>query len=173
MHDVAALSISIPSCNFVDSRCTASHMEAISKNIQTNTLHSRIICYFWTLNFKSQRNQWQHLNVDNATICSQRLMAFRNIVDISGTPSDCSHSHQRLARRCRLCAQAWFNGLIKLSDLEVALNKKTITLHVTGYIQSDVNHAVELDKLLCWFVAEWSPVDGQLGRHQPYRDWSR
>ena len=61
----------------------------------------------------------------------------------------------------------------KLSDLEVALNKNPITLHVTGYIQSHVNHAVELDKLLRWFAAEWSPVDGQLGLHQPYRDWSR
>ena len=61
----------------------------------------------------------------------------------------------------------------KVSDLEVALNKTPITLHVTGYIQSALNHALELDKLLPWFAAEWSPVDGPLGRHQPYRDWSR
>ncbi len=61
----------------------------------------------------------------------------------------------------------------KQSELEVALNKPPITLHVTGYIQSALNHALELDKLLRWFAAEWSPVDGPMGRHQPYRDWSR
>ena len=61
----------------------------------------------------------------------------------------------------------------KLSDLEVTLNKKPITLHVTGYIQSTAHRAVELDNLLRWFEADWSPVDGQLIRHQPYRDWSR
>ena len=59
------------------------------------------------------------------------------------------------------------------SELEVELNKNPITLHVTGYIQSALNHALDLDKLLRWFAAEWSPVDGPLGRHQPYRDWSR
>ena len=61
----------------------------------------------------------------------------------------------------------------KVSELEVALNKNPITLHVTGYIQSALHHALELDKLFRWFAAEWSPVDGPLGRHQPYRDWSR
>ena len=61
----------------------------------------------------------------------------------------------------------------KVSELEVALNKTPITLHVTGYIQSPQNYGVELHNLLRWLAAEWSPVDGQLGRHQPYRDWSR
>ena len=60
----------------------------------------------------------------------------------------------------------------KPSDLEVVLNKTPMTLHVTGYIQSTEHRAVELDSLLRWFAAKWSPVNGQLGRHQPYRDWS-
>jgi hypothetical protein len=50
----------------------------------------------------------------------------------------------------------------KLSDLEAALNKKPITIRVSGYIQMDVNRAVERDALLRWFQATWSPVGGQL-----------
>ena len=61
----------------------------------------------------------------------------------------------------------------KLSDLEVALNKTPITLRVTGYIQCDVNRAVDLDNLLRWFKANWSPVDGQLGRNDNYITWSQ
>ena len=53
----------------------------------------------------------------------------------------------------------------KLSDLEVALNRNPITIHVTGYIQSPVNRANHRDNLLRWFTAEWTPVDGNLGRH--------
>ena len=64
----------------------------------------------------------------------------------------------------------------KLSDLEAALiplNKAPITFRVNGYIQLDVNRAVERDNLLRWFQATWSPVDGQLGRSPAYREWSR
>jgi len=61
----------------------------------------------------------------------------------------------------------------KLSDLETALNKTPITIRVNGYIQLDANRAVDRDKLLRWFQATWSPVDGQLGRSAAYREWSQ
>ena len=61
----------------------------------------------------------------------------------------------------------------KLSDLEVALNKNPITIPVNGYIQVDAQRAIDSDKLLRWFQATWSPVDGQLGRTAEYREWSR
>ena len=61
----------------------------------------------------------------------------------------------------------------KLSDLEIALKRNPITLQVTGYIQSAVNRAIDHDHLLRWFTAEWSPVDGQLGRNDAYREWSQ
>jgi hypothetical protein len=61
----------------------------------------------------------------------------------------------------------------KLSDLEAALNKSPITIRVSGYIQMDVNRAVERDGLLRWFQATWSPVGGQLGRSDEYCKWSR
>ena len=61
----------------------------------------------------------------------------------------------------------------KLSDLEVALTNNSSQLPVTGYIQSAPTHKIESGNLLRWFAAEWSPVDGPMGRHQPYRDWSR
>ncbi len=61
----------------------------------------------------------------------------------------------------------------KLADLEVALNRTPITLRVTGYIQPAAHRAIGRDNLFRWFAAEWTPVDGNLGLHQPYRDWSQ
>ena len=61
----------------------------------------------------------------------------------------------------------------KLSDLEAALNKKPITIRVSGYIQMDVSRAVDRDALLRWFQATWSPVGGQLVRSDEYCKWSR
>jgi hypothetical protein len=61
----------------------------------------------------------------------------------------------------------------RLSDLEAALHKKPITIRVNGYIQMNVNCAVDSDNMLRWFQATWIPVDGQLGRSAEYREWSR
>ena len=60
-----------------------------------------------------------------------------------------------------------------LSDLEVALTNPPTQLPVTGYIQSSPTFKVDSSNLLRWFQANWSPVDGQLGRNDAYRDWSR
>ena len=61
----------------------------------------------------------------------------------------------------------------QLSDLEAALKKNPITIRVSGYIQMDVNRAVDRDALLRWFQATWSPVGGQLVRSDEYCKWSR
>ena len=61
----------------------------------------------------------------------------------------------------------------KLSDLEVAVTNPPTQLPVTGYIQSAPTHKIESGNLLRWFAAEWSPVDGQLGRNNAYREWSQ
>jgi hypothetical protein len=61
----------------------------------------------------------------------------------------------------------------KLSDLEVVINNPSIQLPITGYIQSETHHKVASSNLHRWFQANWSPVDGQLGRNAAYRDWSR
>jgi hypothetical protein len=61
----------------------------------------------------------------------------------------------------------------KLSDLEAALNKTPRTLRVTGYLQSGEGRAVDIDNLLRWFEATWSPVDGPLVRNNDYRQWSQ
>ena len=61
----------------------------------------------------------------------------------------------------------------KLSDLEVAINNPSIQLPITGYIQSGRNNKIDSSNLLRWFQANWSPVDGQLGRNDAYREWSR
>ena len=60
----------------------------------------------------------------------------------------------------------------KLSDWELARTKTPIHLHVQGYIQSVSKHAVEFDNLKLWFDANWSPIDYQLRRNQPYLAWS-
>ena len=59
----------------------------------------------------------------------------------------------------------------KYSDLLLALNTPPRYLPITGYIQSERNHAVDFDILLRWLPTTWSPVLGQLGRLAAYRDW--
>ena len=61
----------------------------------------------------------------------------------------------------------------KLSDLEGAIHNPSIQLPITGYIQSDKNHKIDSSNLLRWFQANWSPVYGQLGRNDAYREWSQ
>ena len=61
----------------------------------------------------------------------------------------------------------------KQSDLEAALKIRPIIFRVNGYIQFDANRAFDRDKLLRWFQATWSPVDGQMGRSAAYREWSQ
>ena len=60
----------------------------------------------------------------------------------------------------------------KLSDLAVTLKNTPHQLPRTGYIQSEP-HKIESGNLLRWFAAEWSPLDGQLGRNNAYLVWSR
>ena len=50
----------------------------------------------------------------------------------------------------------------KYSDLRLALSTPPRSLPLTGYIQSEKNHAVDIDILI--------PVSGQLGRLAAYRD---
>ena len=61
----------------------------------------------------------------------------------------------------------------KLSDVDVALTKASTQLPVAGYFQSMPANKIESSNLLRWFTAEWTPVDGQLGRNKAYREWSR
>ena len=61
----------------------------------------------------------------------------------------------------------------KLSDLECAIHNPSIQLPITGYIQSETHLKVASSNLLRWFQANWSPVDGQLGRNDAYREWSQ
>jgi hypothetical protein len=44
-------------------------------------------------------------------------------------------------------------------------------LLVTGYIQSE--RQIDSGNLLRWLLANWSPVDGKLVRHNAYCEWSR
>ena len=59
----------------------------------------------------------------------------------------------------------------KYSDLRLALSTPPRSLPLTGYIQSEPHRAVDIDMLLRWLPATWSPVSGQLGRLDAYRDW--
>ena len=68
----------------------------------------------------------------------------------------------------------------KLSDLDSILGTALANsrpLPVTGlrsgYIQSEINYKIEFGNLLCWFQANWSPVDGQMVRNGAYLEWSR
>ena len=61
----------------------------------------------------------------------------------------------------------------KLSDLEIALTNASTQLPLTGYIQLEPTHNIESDNLLRWFAARWIAVNGQLGRNEAYREWSR
>ena len=59
----------------------------------------------------------------------------------------------------------------KHSDLRLALSTLPRSLPLTGYIQSEPHRAVDIDMLLRWLPATWSPVSGQLGRLDAYRNW--
>ena len=59
----------------------------------------------------------------------------------------------------------------KYSDLRLALSTPPRSLPLTGYIHSEKNRAVDIDMLLRWLPATWSPVSGQLGRLDAYRNW--
>ena len=59
----------------------------------------------------------------------------------------------------------------KYSDLHLALSTPPRSLPLTGYIQSEKNRAVDIDILLRWLPATWSPVSGKFGRFAAYRDW--
>ena len=61
----------------------------------------------------------------------------------------------------------------KLSDLEVAITNASTQLPVSGYIQSAPGHKIDSDNLLRWYTALWSPIDGQLGRDDAYRNWNQ
>ncbi len=45
------------------------------------------------------------------------------------------------------------------------------SLSITGYLQSERNHAVDTDILLRWLPAIWIPVMGQSGLLAAYQDW--
>ena len=51
----------------------------------------------------------------------------------------------------------------KYSDLRLALSIPPRSLPLTGYIQTEKNHAVDIDILL--------PISGQLERLAAYRNW--
>ena len=59
----------------------------------------------------------------------------------------------------------------KYSDLRLALSTPPRSLPLTGYIQSEPHRAVDIDMLFRWLPATWSPVSGQLGRLDAYRNW--
>ena len=59
----------------------------------------------------------------------------------------------------------------KYSDLRLALSTPPRSLPLTGYIQSEPHRAVDIHMLLRWLPATWSPVSGQLGRLDAYRNW--
>ena len=58
----------------------------------------------------------------------------------------------------------------KYSDLRLALSTPPRSLPLTGYIQSEPHRAVDIDMLLRWLPATWSPVSGQWGRLDAYRN---